>query len=480
MRRSLFPLLAPLITAIFSGAVHAQTEPFKASAQLSFALVNAQWFDGQGFRKGALYVVNGKFTDKKPARVNRRMDLKNQFMIPPLGEAHNYNLQTDWGVEHYEQRYLQDGVLYAAMLCADPADLAAVRPKLNTEDSPDVVFASACITSGDGQPLAALLAAPNKPRLADIADKAVIIMDKPADVDAKWKLVASRKPDFIRLTLSYSDKPELRGKPEMKGRLGLDAETAAAIVQHAHQAGLKVSANVDSAGDFDAAVKAGVDNIAHLPGYFNHHGDGPERYVISAESAAQAARQKTTVTTATIAGALFKAAPEQAEMLRQLQLRNLQTLKTAGVTLLLGSDVFTGTSQLELAQLAGTGAFSNAELLKMATMDTPRALFPKRQIGCFEPGCEASFLLLASDPLQDIKAAASPMFRVKQGRILTQVDDVAETNAAATESSDDIKKGKAGGKKGAKSGKGAKGKAGASKPAGATTRKPAAKAQRKS
>ena len=430
---------------------HAQTdpEPFKASAQLSFALVNAQWFDGQGFKKGTLYVVNGKFTAQKPAKVTRRMDLKNQFMIPPLGEAHNYNLQSDWGVEHYEQRYLQDGVFYAAMLCADPADLGVVRPKLNTEESPDVIFASACITSSDGQPLASLMAAASKPRLQDIADKAVLVMDKPEQVDQKWKLVAPRKADLVRITLSYSDKPELRAKPELKGRLGLDAETAAAIVKHAHQSNLKVSANVDSVGDFDAAVHAGVDNIAHLPGYFNHYGDGPERYLISAESAAQAARQKTSVTTAIAASALFKTTPEQAEGLRQTQIRNLQTLKAAGVTLLLGSDVFTGTSQLELQQLAGTGVFSNVELLRMATVDTPRALFPKRQIGCFEPGCEASFLLLAGDPLEDLKAVAMPMFRVKQGRILTQVDDVAETSAAANESPDQ-KKAKAAGKKSGK------------------------------
>ena len=453
---SLLSLLSLSVTILFSGIALAQgqapdIEPFKASAQLSFALVNAQWFDGQGFKKGTLYVVDGKFTAQKPARVNRRMDLKNQFIIPPLAEAHNYNLQNGWGVEHYEQRYVQDGVFYAAMLCSDPAELAAAKTQLNTEDSPDVVFASACITSSDGQPLAALMAAPAKPKLADIADKAVLVMDRPEQVDQKWKLVTQRKPDIVRITLSYSDKPELRGKPELKGRLGLDAETAAAIVKHAHQSNLKVSANVDSAGDFDAAVRAGADNIAHLPGHFNHHGDGPERYLISAETAALAARQKTTVTTAIAATQLFKTTAEQAESLRQTQIKNLQTLKSAGVTLLLGSDVFTGTSQLELARLAETGVFSNAELLKMATMDTPRALFPKRQIGCFEPGCEASFLLLPSDPLQDIKAVATPMFRVKQGRILTQVDDVAETSAAATESTDAAKKAKAAGKKGTKS-----------------------------
>ena len=429
MRRLLALILAAAMSA------HAQTpvadSPFKASAPLSFELKNAQWFDGQGFKRGTLYVENGKFTATKPKRVNRRMDLKRQFLIPPLAEAHNYNLQNDWGVTHYAQRYLNDGVFYAAMLCSDPDGVDPVRGRLNQPDSADVLFVTACLTSTDGQPLGALLASSPGKKIADFADKAVLLMDKPDDVERKWPLIAPRRTDAVKLVLSYSERPELRGKPEWAGRLGMSAETATAVVAKAHKAGLRVIAHVDTSADFDTAVRAGADWIAHLPGTVNTTNDTPERFLISAEAAQLAAQQKTAVITATASSALFKLTPEALAALRQMQARNLQTLKAAGVTLLLGSDVFTDTALIELRELAASKVFSPAELLKIASIDTPRALFPKRQLGCFEPGCEASFLLLTTDPLLDL-AAMAPLLRVKQGRLLTQAGDVAEASEVAS------------------------------------------------
>jgi len=427
MHRLLALILATALSA------HAQTpvdSPFKASAPLSFELKNAQWFDGQGFRRGTLYIENGRFTAARPKRVNRRMDLKKQFLIPPLAEAHNYNLQSDWGVTHYAQRYLNDGVFYAAMLCGDPDGVDPVRDRLNRPDSPDVLYVTACITSSDGQPLGALLASSPGKKIADFADKAVLLMDRPGDVEGKWPLIAPRRTDAVKLVLSHSDRPDLRGKPEWAGRLGMSAETAAAVVAKAHKAGLRVIAHVDTAADFDIAVRFGADWIAHLPGTFIPNNEPLERFLISADSARLAAQQKTAVITATASSALFKMSPEALAALRVVQARNLQTLKAAGVTLLLGSDVFTDTALIELRELAATELFSSAELLKMASIDTPQALFPQRQLGCFEPGCEASFLLLAADPLLDL-AAMVPMLRVKQGRLLTQAGDVADASEAA-------------------------------------------------
>ena len=299
---------------------------------------NAQWFDGQGFKRGTLYVENGKFTAARPKRVTRRMDLKRQFLIPPLAEAHNYNLQNDWGVAHYAQRYLNDGVFYAAMLCGEPEGVAAARAQLNDADSPDVLFVTACITSSDGQPLGALLAGSPGKKLADFADKAVLVMDKPEDVERKWPMAAARHSDAVKIVLSFSERPELRGRPEWAGRLGISAETAMAVVARAQKAGLRVIAHVDSAADFDTAVRAGADWIAHLPGTVNPANEPPERFLISADAAQLAAQQKTAVITATASSALFKQTPEALAALRQVQARNLQTLKAAGVTLLLGSD----------------------------------------------------------------------------------------------------------------------------------------------
>lgn len=411
---------------------------FKASAPLAMELHNARWFDGQGFQKGTLYVVDGKFTKARPKRIHRRLELRDQYLIPPLGEANNHNLQSAWGVQNFGQRYLQDGVFYAAMQCGDPDSIASARPLLNQPDTVDVSFTTACVTSSDGHPLAPLLAQPvadgQAPRqVSDFADRQLLLVDSPEQAQQKWPLVGPRKTDWLKIILAYSDRPELRGTPEAMGRLGLSPETAAALVRLAHKDKLPVSAHVETAADFKAALEAGVDQIGHVPGYFAGFGDGPERFRLDEATARQAAGQKTQVLTATVASTLFPMSEEQRQAQRQVLAENLRQLKAAGATLLLGSDNFPGTSLAEVHHLAGLEVFSPAELLKLASITTPRALFPKRRLACFDDGCEASFLVLVANPLDDLRVLDKPLMRIKQGRLLTLLDSVAEASDASTE-----------------------------------------------
>jgi cytosine/adenosine deaminase-related metal-dependent hydrolase len=99
----------------------------------------------------------------------------------------------------------------------------------------------------------------------------------------------------------------------------------------------------------------------------------------------------------------------------------------------MGSDVFIGTARAELQSLDELG-LDRVTLLRLATQDTPRALFPGRRLGCFDAGCEASFLLLGGDPLADLSQVNMPLLRVKQGRLLTRLADVAASSAQAVAS----------------------------------------------
>lgn len=406
--------------------------PYQASAPLSWELKNARWFDGQKLQRGNLYVEGGVFVAKKPARVNRKMDLRGQqVLVNPLADAHNHNLQTAWGWGRYADQYLDEGVFYAAMLCGDPAGVAEVQPLAATPAAPDVSFVTACITSPDGYPLAAVLPEPSPEAAA--AQQQIVLVDSPAQAQAQWPAIRARGGSWLRIVLAHSDRPELRGRPEHFGRLGLTPATAAELTRLAHADGRRVVAHVETAADFDAALAAGVDAIAHLPGYANPLALPPETFAIGEATAARAAQQRTAVITTTAATDLFKLAPEALAALRDVQRANLARLQAAGVPLLLGSDVFIGTARAELHALDALG-LERATLLRLATQDTPRALFPQRRLGCFEPGCEASFLVLGGDPLADLGQLDTPLLRVKQGRLLTRLAEVAASSSQASAS----------------------------------------------
>ena len=428
-----FLIASLLLTCSFS---QAQTpappqQPYQASEPLSWELKNARWFDGQKIQKGNLYVENGVFIAKKPPKVNRKMDMRGQVLINPLAEAHNHNLQTAWGWGQFADKYIDEGVFYAAMLCGDPAGVAEVRPLAAAPAAPDVSFVTACITSSDGYPLAAVL--PQLTAEAAAAQQQIVLIDSPEQAARQWAAIRARGGQWLRLVLAHSERPELRQRTEHFGRLGLTPQSAAALTRLAHADGRKVVAHVETAADFDAALDAGVDVIAHLPGYANTLDEAPEHFAISEAAAARAARQRTAVITTTAATALFKLDDAPLAALRDVQRANLAKLQAAGAQLLVGSDVFIGTARAELHALDELG-IDRATLLRLATVDTPRALFPGRKLGCFEPGCEASFLVLGGDPIADLAQVDMPMLRVKQGRLLTRLADVAASSSQASAS----------------------------------------------
>ncbi|MDQ6888069.1 MAG: hypothetical protein M3068_12390 [Gemmatimonadota bacterium] len=102
----------------------------------------------------------------------------------------------------------------------------------------------------------------------------------------------------------------------------------------------------------------------------------------------------------------------------QLYRDNLSALRSRGARIVFGSDQFRGNTVAEVMQLRTLGVFSDAGLLSIWSMATPRAIFPGRRIGCFESGCEASFLALADDPLRDFRNAQRITLRMKQGVLL--------------------------------------------------------------
>jgi imidazolonepropionase-like amidohydrolase len=99
--------------------------------------------------------------------------------------------------------------------------------------------------------------------------------------------------------------------------------------------------------------------------------------------------------------------------------RNLQLLKKHQVQIAIGSDSYPQTSAPEALYVYGLKVFDNLELLKMWCETTPATIFPRRKIGYLKNGYEASFLVLAGNPLQDFLNTQKIEMRVKQGEILS-------------------------------------------------------------
>ena len=90
------------------------------------------------------------------------------------------------------------------------------------------------------------------------------------------------------------------GQP--RHRSGLHARLIPVIVVKAHVAGLQVTAHVATATDFRHAVRAGVDEIAHVPGWLVKSARDAEQGKLTEDDARLAAERKVRVVTTAGAG----------------------------------------------------------------------------------------------------------------------------------------------------------------------------------
>ena len=255
--------------------------------------VNGYWFDGRGFTSRTYYAADGELQSSRPVgRTIRTVDLGDGFVVPPFGEAHNHNIEQSERLQRTICSYLADGVFYVR----NPNSLPRLVPQLmgsGLEGS----FAHGGLTGPGGHPIGVVER--NIGRGAWTIDDGegafYLVVDGPRDLAAKWPALLATGTDFVKVYLLYSEEYVLRkGNEAYKYWRGLDPVLLPEIVRRSRSAGLDVVAHVETAADFRAAVSAGVDEIAHLPGSrpdrdeFANYGDG-SRYRISDADAALAA-----------------------------------------------------------------------------------------------------------------------------------------------------------------------------------------------
>jgi hypothetical protein len=382
-----------------------------------YAFRNGQWWDGTAFHRATVYAVDGRFTFKKPQRIDRSIDLENTFVLPPFGEAHNHNLTSPGLVKEMGPIYLREGVFYAKMQSNLPHFTGVIRHRLNRRDSVDVTFANGPLTATGGHPVALrhmLLERGVYPGFTkeSLETQGYFLIDDKRDLESTWPTILEFRPDFIKTVLVASEEYEKRkDDASYFGRKGLQPELLKDIVALAHDHDLRVSAHVNTARDFHHAVAAGVDEIAHLPG--SH---GPE--LIPAADAELAAKKKIVVVTTACLALRRRANEELFAKIRAAQIENLKLLHTSGVTLAIGSDEVEQTSRGEVAYLRELGVFDNATLIRMWSENTVRTIFPERRVGALREGYEASFIAVEGNPLDEIASLDKIKFRFKQGLLL--------------------------------------------------------------
>ena len=401
-----------------------------SSAQRVYELKDGQWLAADGFRPGTRYVVDGRLTSRRPRLVDSVIDLAGRWVVPPFGEAHNHNVDysTPGRTDSLIARYLRDGVFYVKNPGNLPRGRDSLVGRVNVPRGVDVVFANGLLTATGGHPTGLYQRNLSRGTMsaADGDGGFLWIIDSLPDLERKWPRIVAGRPDFIKVVLVHSEEfARRRTDSAFFNWRGLDPALVPEIVRRAHAAGLRVSAHVETSADFHAALVGGVDEINHIPGF---RGDEriqftePRRYEITeADAKLAAARGVWVVTTL---GGIADFATNGPDSLRRRQAdalftRNLRVLHDAGVRLAIGSDAYRDDSVGEVTYLATLGVLTPLELLRLWSEATPRAIFPKRSVGCLADDCEASLLVLAADPSADVANTRRIVLRMKDGRLLS-------------------------------------------------------------
>lgn len=362
--------------------------PSHAHGSLKF--INGLWYDGTGFVKTTWCSVENVFRTSCDGDA-RVIDLGGRYVVPPLGDAHNHAFSDGQAFDEQRARFLGAGIFYVKNPNNTLRLTAPYRSKVNLPESVDVTYSNGGLTSTGGHPTqiyAEMLKRLPNWGAPDMEGEAYFSVDTPADVSRKWPAIAAGKPDFIKVYL--------------EGARGLRPEVLDAVVTRAHGASLRLTAHTTSTRDFHEAVRAGVDEIAHLP-----------LAPIDPLDADAAAAKKITVVTTVLSHRPSAGVAD----LPALHRANLAMLKARGVRVALGVD----DNRLvidELESVAALGVFTKAELVRLAVDETPRAIFPLRKIGRIADGYEASFITLDGNPLEDLRALRKIHTRVKQGHVL--------------------------------------------------------------
>jgi imidazolonepropionase-like amidohydrolase/streptogramin lyase len=409
------------------GASIVRLEPLDAAAQTSTA--SATVFEGARVLSGdggpalddaAVVVENGRFTQigrKGAVRIPagaRHVDLAGKTVMPALVDAHvhlGYRRGSTFTADNYTRDNLLDELdrfSYYGVAAVLEAGTGRGALPFQVRSAPH--SGARYLTAGRG------VAMPNAGPGMPMRDAAYGVTTE-AEARRDVQELAASRPDLIKIWVDDRNGTVEKLRPNLYR----------AIIDEAHQHGLRVMAHINALDDAKDLLRAGIDGFAHvvrdkdvdpeLIALLRQHPNvffvetlwGERNAIYGAQPGWLADRPllgtfSEAETNSLAAGFSTPSSREPAERL----LRNVAALNRAGVKLGLGTDTggvsgggYFGLASLIELELMVKAGLTPAQAISAGTR-TSAAILGLDTLGTIAPGKSASFIVLEKNPLDDI------------------------------------------------------------------------------
>lgn len=400
-------------------------------------LNNINYFSNGKFEKSnTVYISKGKFTFKKPSKIDTIINLQNKFVLPPFAEGHTHKIDNQSELEKDVKTFLNQGVFYALVLNNFSSNVLQNKAKLNSKNTLEVVYANGGITASGQHPsfvYERILSGIKDWWMPENSEKiknsrkgendAYWFMDNSKDVDIKWDKYIKTNPDIVKVYLMNVQNNSTQNPKS------LTEETLRQIVKKAKRSKLRVVAHVESFDDLKVALRCGISIFGHMPFYnINYSKDLPKELTFTNEELALIKKLKP-VMTPTISFneefSLVRNAKNNYEgeldtvifnRSLKFQKETINKLRNFGFSFAIGSD--RDYLLPELLYWFNNQIFEESEILTIATKNTTKLIFPNRKLTELKEGYEASFIVLSENPLEDYNNIKKIELKIKNGQIL--------------------------------------------------------------
>ena len=214
-----------------------------------------------------------------------------------------------------------------------------------------------------------------------------------------WPKFLATNPDLVKIYYFNEKDIETRNM----GNYGLKYEVAKAMIDSAHQSGLKVHAHIGTAQEFEKMLDASVDGFAHTPG-FSWKGDSTNlsEYYLTDKMLKKAAKREVILNpTALINYAKNSNDSILLKKVAALQTNMIKRYRAFSGTIVPGADWFNQTSKPMLDYYAKYIDLPPNDLVSIFTEEATEAILTEVKTGKLKDGYEASFLIFDKKPFEN-------------------------------------------------------------------------------